>query len=298
MEFTIPQNHQQLMDTLRDIFVYYRVKKQDFNPSEMQKISLEKLADNFRTEEQLIELATTMLKGEHEKQIFEYRQGLENQLQSVYKEIETAEKSYIDTVNALNARYGAEIEEYKLWASRNGIMKGDIYIEKVSKIKAELSELKEKANAEKENKIKSLTEKSQSLTQAIENASEYFKPMHTAEIQSKTACLIEEENKLKTEVVKYNNGVDEKNIKYSNYVEQMRSSLMLRYMEIRSEPLSKDELVNIGYYADIIDCVDGYYSTLSPQDAYNDFISDGKIGMYLEDYYQILLTHYKTKANA
>lgn len=298
MEYLTPTSHEELVNTLRDIFVYYRIRKQDFYPEEMQKISLEKLPDINRSESELFELAKTLLSGKHEKEIFDYKQGLTLEIESIDKSLQIAEETFDKKVSDINLSHANAIEEYKLLASKNGVMNTDIFIEKISSLKADFEMEISKLNSEKQLRIQELNLKKEELQIKKENAKSHFEVVHNAEINSKTAELMEVESQNHNEVLRYNNSVDEKNIKYSNYVDQMRASLLLRYLEIRSEPLSKDELVNLGYYKDVIECIDAYYSTLTPAQAYQDIINDATIGMYLEDYYQIILLHYKTAASA
>ncbi|MBQ9104424.1 MAG: hypothetical protein IJY57_05025 [Clostridia bacterium] len=298
MEYVTPTSHEELINTLRDIFVYYRIQKQDFYPEEMQKISLEKLPDINRSESELFELAKTLLSGAHEKEIFNYKQGIALEIENIEKSLQQLEETFEKKVSALNVSHANAIEEYKILASKNGIMNTDIFIEKVSTLKADFEMEISKLNSEKQLEIQELNSKKEELIIKKENAKSHFEMVHTAEVNSKTAELMELETQNHYDILRYNNSVDEKNIKYSNYVDQLRASLLLRYLEIRSEPLSKDELVNLGYYTDVIECIDAYYSTLTPTEAYEDMIGDPTIGMYLEDYYQIILMHYKTAANA
>ena len=52
----------------------------------------------------------------------------------------------------------------------------------------------------------------------------------------------------------------------------------------------------MGYYADIIRCICGYFDTLAPSTAYDLFRSENKVAVYLEEYYQQILYMYKINA--
>ena len=68
----------------------------------------------------------------------------------------------------------------------------------------------------------------------------------------------------------------------------------LKYIEIRSEPFTKEELVEIGYYADVMGLVHAYYSTKDRADRYNAFCDCPELVIYLEDFYDNVLGYYKT----
>ena len=69
------------------------------------------------------------------------------------------------------------------------------------------------------------------------------------------------------------------------------------FLAVKAKGFSKDELVNNGYYKDVLKCVTAYYNTLSAADAYNDIMSDAGLAPYLDDYFDDILVMYKLKAN-
>ena len=59
---------------------------------------------------------------------------------------------------------------------------------------------------------------------------------------------------------------------------------------------AKEQLVEMGYYADVVKCVMAYYNTLSPLDAYRDLSSEQQVIIYLDDYYSSVLYNYQMRA--
>ncbi|MBQ8426573.1 MAG: hypothetical protein IJX16_02300 [Clostridia bacterium] len=61
--------------------------------------------------------------------------------------------------------------------------------------------------------------------------------------------------------------------------------------------MTKEELVDVGYYDDALDCVFAYYNTLSPLAAYQDIVQEQRLMVFLDDYYQDTVYVYKLRAN-
>ena len=62
---------------------------------------------------------------------------------------------------------------------------------------------------------------------------------------------------------KYNTSLEEKEMRSKNSNLSANASLTLKYLEIRSKSFSKEDLVNIGYYEQVIKCVCAYYNTIT-----------------------------------
>ena len=107
----------------------------------------------------------------------------------------------------------------------------------------------------------------------------------------------DEYEKLKKDVFKYNNSLEEKEQRYLNSIKESKASLRLRFLYISAGEYTKDQLVEMGYYTDVIRCVRGYYDTLPAVDAYRDMVAEHKLAIYLDDYYQNVVYAYKLNAN-
>ncbi len=298
MDWGTPTNHEELMNILHEIFLFYRVKKQEFYPDELKKIDLEKLPLKKKSDEELLSEATELLSGEHSREIFERKEKLNENIEKTKEELCSVEEKYEQAEKEAKEKCASEVEEYKITAARNGIINTDAYSERISELYAGLSSSISELTAQKEQRTKELNSELARLEEQASCAEEYYSALHRSEIQAKFAELKEKEEERIREIVKYNNGVEEKNVKYSNYVDQAKASQLLRYMEIRSEPLSKDELINIGYYPDVINVLKSYYDTIGAAEAYKDISKDSAMTMYLEDYHEMLLAHYKTVASS
>ena len=95
---------------------------------------------------------------------------------------------------------------------------------------------------------------------------------------------------------KYNNSLDEKEQRSKNAIAQSNATLQLKYLEINSNNLSKDQLIEMGYYKDVIDCVCAYYDRLSALDAWRAISNEPKVAVYLEEYYTQIVSMYQLRA--
>ena len=68
-------------------------------------------------------------------------------------------------------------------------------------------------------------------------------------------------------------------------------------MNIASNFFTKDQLVEMGYYKDAIDCVCAYFDTLNPVTAFQQIAHDTKVAIYLDDYYSNVVYMYKSLAD-
>lgn len=127
-------------------------------------------------------------------------------------------------------------------------------------------------------------------------AEERFNDVFLAEKAQKTIEINDEEQALIRDLFKYNNGLDEKEQRYANVIKQTNANLEIKYLQVESNYFGKDQLIEMGYYEDAIDCVCAYYDLLPPADAFGDIKTESKLMIYLDEYYQTLVYMYKTRA--
>ena len=153
-----------------------------------------------------------------------------------------------------------------------------------------------KNKIEKNEKIASLTAEIEGLNLKMTNIDDYFNQIHQSEIDAKVIELKDKQEQKRIEVFKYNNSLDEKEQRYSNTIKESKCSLRLRFLDISSGEYTKDQLIDMGYYNDVIRCVSGYYDTLEPLTAYQDILDERKLIIYLEDFYETFVHSYKFNA--
>ena len=181
-------------------------------------------------------------------------------------------------------------------AVKKGIAQSSAVIDKIAALSTALSEELTEIDFEYGDKISFAQAKKAVLSSSLLNADNYFSDVFGYEVAAKEQEIKDAEQKTITEIFKYNNGLDEKEQRYSNTIKTSTRELELRYMDIASDFFSKDELVEMGYYDDAINCVCSYYDTLSDVQAYQKLVKDRKVAIYLDDYYSNVLYMVKTRA--
>ncbi|MBO7186773.1 MAG: hypothetical protein J6V68_00040, partial [Clostridia bacterium] len=124
------------------------------------------------------------------------------------------------------------------------------------------------------------------LNENYNSVSEYFLEKHNAEIETKTFELKENQRLEDAEVQKYNNSIQEKEVKHANALVQAETKLAYEFMEITSKDPSVVDLARRGYFADIVSVIIEYYNEFdNPIDAYNEFSNESEFNVFLTDWY-------------
>ena len=181
-------------------------------------------------------------------------------------------------------------------AIKAGLTHSAVIIAQTAKLESDKNEQIIQINNKKNQTVAVFTAQLNDLTTLLENAETYFSALHEKDLQEKIIELKKEREQTKIEVFKYNNTLDEKEQRYDNTNKQARVNIKIRFLELKMDEFSKEELVEMGYYADVIDCVCGYFNTLEAQDAYYQFKDNHKLAIYLDDYYESILYLYRNRA--
>ena len=119
------------------------------------------------------------------------------------------------------------------------------------------------------------------------------KGFHNAEILAKKEEIKDKIAEKNREIETHNAGVQEKDDKYKNSLIRQQTELELQFMQIRNGEFTDSELIDMGYYKDIVDCVKAYYDTLDLETAYNDMVKEQRLVVFLGDYYAHLCFSYR-----
>ena len=296
MEFNIPTSKPQMYEILSQLFNYYRVKREGYESVEFKPLELARLSFNFPSEQEILEKARIYVAPSQEKEIAKYKQDLQfkkTELEVKLTNLTSERENLISNVEAL---YEKSVDKLEKQAVKNGLVSSGVLGEKIAQLESEKNEKIFDIRKEFGEKKSSLNAQISAYAQAIDNAEIYFSTAHQKEVLEQAQKLIVDYQKIEREVEKYNNSQDEKEQRYDNTILQLNATLKVRFLDVTSGELSKDTLIEMGYYADVIDCVCGYYNTLPPMQAFQDFNSDTKLPIYLDDYYQEILHMYAAKA--
>lgn len=297
MEFVLPNTKEEMYAVLGELFYHYKVKKDPYEEIELIDLELERMPFSKKTEQELLLMAESILKPDQLKQIKDYKADLDEKISALTVKVNLLlvekENQKIDIEN----RYEKSIDKLEKTMQKNGLSASGVAISQIAQLESE----KNSEIASAESKIVANITEYQSQIVALEErkngAETYFGEIHQKQIESKACELINEQEELEREVFKYNNSLEEKEQKYQNTLSQIRANMQARYIEMKVVDYSKDQLIEMGYYTDVVKCVTHYYDMQDKIQAYEDFIeSERKLMFYLEDFYSDLLYMYRLRA--
>ncbi len=296
MEFTLPSTKTEMYNTLKEIFHYYRIRRENLQDVTIENINLTRMQSTVEDENVLYQIAEKLVAPSQEKEKKEYLADLNEQLIKIDAKLQVLDDDYNQNVIMINELYNENIKNIEKQAQKNGMSNTSIVIEKRFRLEEEKSdkliELKNKLNSAKIELNASKT----AIQTRIEQVESYFQDRFEKEKIAKQVELIQEQKKTEREIFKYNNGLDEKEQRFQKTIEQYNFTAKLRYLEIQSKELSRDELVEAGYFTDVVDCVCGYFDRLDPFTAYQEIVEERKLIIYLEEFYDGVVYTYKLLA--
>lgn len=296
MQFTIPTTKTQMYSTLQEIFNYYRIRREVYEEPSLSSLALTRIGFTEHDESSLLERAKTLVEPENDKYFNDKKEKYLDEISELENQLVTCQIQKENAIALITERYDLSIEKIELEAIKKGIQDSSIVVDKVTYLENQKNIEQANAISEYENKQAVISSKITALNDKLATLDETKLEMFNKKAQAKLIELKEKQSETVREVHKYNNTVMEKETKYQNYIKEAKASLKLKYLEISSKDFSKEQLVDMGYYSDVIRCVCGYYDTLSALSAYRDIASESKLCIYLEDFYEEVVYMYQTRA--
>lgn len=296
MNFTLPTTKQAMYDTLQDIFYYYRIRRESFQELELEPLTLPRITYIELTTAQLETKARDILSSQQQKEILKATQEIEEKIAYYQSVSSAAEQTYLTVSQNIIERFNQSQEKIQTEATKKGLANSSIILDKLAQLEVEKNSQLTVAETEKNLKINECEVQLLALNNKKAQINATYAQMFEKEVIVKRNELQEEQQKIAREIFKYNNSLEEKEQRYQNTILQANAELRLKYNQMNGQFFSKDQLVEMGYYADVVDCVCGYYNTLDALTAYNDILSESKLAVYLEDYYDSIVYLYRSKA--
>ncbi len=297
MQFNLPKTKDEMYVILNDLFYYYRVRREGYEEVNLIELDLPRYTLKQMSEASFIEKATNLLKSKHEREILTYEKNINSQILELEKKATLIEQNAVNEIANVQTLYGESIKKVEEKVVKAGLFNSSIIVDKTVVLEDSLNEKIAKITDSKNEQLASINAKILSLNNELANSQSYFAQIHQMEIDEKVIELKDDYSRLTFDVFKYNNSLEEKEQRYSNTIKEIKSSHYLRFLDISSGEFTKDQLIEMGYYTDVIRCVRGYYDTLPADDAYRDMHAEGKLAIYLEDYYQNVMYAYKLAGN-
>ena len=295
MTFPTPTSVQEMYNILGDIFHYYRHQPLVYTGSELVQIDLERLNYTLPSDQEYHDLARTLLlptqlreKAQKQKEILTKIDALSTSLLALPNKQKTL-------IAEATSSYEKGVASVQNNAKKNGATYSDTISSKIASLVSEKNRATQQIISDIEKERQDLQSQISSLQTELSKLDEFFEPIYQSEINAKAEELKAEGKKIEREVFKYNNSLDIREQEYANNIVRSNATLELQYLEIRSKPYSKDELVTMGYYRAVIDCVCSYYDQLAPVYAYEQIVDEPSLTIYLDDFYQDLVFMYKSR---
>ena len=296
MQFNLPTTKEEMYVILNDLFYYYRVQRGGFEEVDLVELDLTRLECEQKSLEQLTETAITLLSAEHEREKNKRQSELNAKILQLNQEINLLEQNAVSEIASITELYEQSIIKVENQAIKAGLINSSIVADKTASLEDSKNQKIALITQEKNQKVASLLSQIESLNSMLNDNNDYFDQIHQSEIDAKVIELADKQEQKRIEVFKYNNSLDEKEQRYRNTIKESKCSLKLRFLDISSGEFTKDQLIDMGYYKDVMRCVAGYYDTLEPLLAYQDMLDEKKLGIYLEDFYETFVLSYRFNA--
>lgn len=296
MDFTTPTNKTQMYIVLKELFNYYRIKKDPFEEVLLEPLNIERMEYSRPSDTELMLRANKFVDVENKKEIMERKRQINQEINECSASLLSLEQNYQTEKAEVESIYEQSYEKIRQTAIKNGLINTSAYLDKITICETEKAEKITLLTQEKNRKSTELNAKITALNQSLSAIEDEYYAIQSARVTAKVEELKDARDVIEREVFTYNNGVEEREQKHASTLIRANANLKLKYMEITMGEYSKDELVDMGYYDDVVECVTAYYDTLDPIVAYNDMKKESKLTIYLDDYYQNVVYMYATRA--
>ncbi len=296
MNFTSPTTKEQMYDTLQQIFYFYRIRRESWENIVLNPLSIPELVYVERSNAELSVVAEKQALADKEREILHLKTAIRSEIATKTGEKSVKEVELANGQARIQATYNQAKQDYSEWAEKRGMGDSDLVIRQLNeydiKKNQELNTLITKLSAE----IGALDSQITLLNQRLTEADTCFDDIYEKEKDVKVDQMLLEQQKIVRDVFKYNNTLKEKIQKYDNNIIETMANLEVKYMQIEENKITKEQLVERGYYSDVIRCVCDYYNTLDPVTAYQDIVEEKNLAIYLEDFYQSIVYGYRCEA--
>lgn len=296
MEFNVPTTKAEMYTILNDIFYYYRTKRGSFQELELQPLELTRMEYVAATDDELRSRAEVLVSAEQEREILERKEMINTRVNEIGLHIQEIEEDLDEEVQAIKDLYEESREKVERQAEKNGLISSGIVVNKLAELENQKNLRISEITLQKNNQKASLESERITIANQMSSCATYYASVHQAQVSAKFEELKAERDKLTREVFEYNNALDEKEQKYANTILQSNANMEIKYLEISQGEYSKDQLIEMGYYEDVINCVCSYFNTINSASAYAELGRDTKVVVYLEEYYPQILEMYRIRA--
>ena len=298
MQFNLPTTKEEMYTILNDLFYHYRVKKDGFEEVALDELVIEKMDFTPLTNQEILQKATLLVGEEIQREILDRQTELNGKILSINAKITALENNLPIEIEKLETLYENSEEKIRELVKNNGLVNSSVLSDKISYLENEKNEKIAQLTSQNASSIAELNAQKVIYEQELGGVEEYFQSLHQSRIDAQVVNLKDKQTELERTVFKYNNAIDEKEQRYKNTIKQINARLLLQYMQIKSTDFTSDQLVDMGYYTDAINCVCGYFDRLEPLTAYQQIANENKLTMYLDSHYANIVYMYGFRSGA
>lgn len=296
MVFDRPQTKDEMYSTLNDIYFYYNHRRLIFNAVEHEELIIPRMTYLPLTDEEISEKATTLLIAKHTREKQELKKELTDKISSLRTKLNDSVISEEKLISSITERYKEAFESFRKKSWQNGVSDSSIVTDGLKEIEnKKADEILKITNAEEEYR-EDLQAQITTEEENLSNIDEYLDLVHAKEIEAKSIELKKEQEDLSREIHRYNAQAEEKEIKYKNSMKNTVADMEIRYLGIHEVGFTEDELIEMGYYEDVLKCVSWYYEQFDDETAYHDIKNESSLLIYLRGYYSMMVQVYKIRA--
>ena len=296
MDFTLTTTKTEMYDTLKELFYHYRIRRQIPEIEKVDSLNLERMQAISYTEEEIRQMALIRLKPQHERELLKEKKELVANIKSLQTQIESQTESTNELIAKTEENYSKSIQKVQMQIEKNGIAKSSIIIDKIASLEDAKNQSVANISLTSNEKILALSAKKQALEEKLNCIEDVYAQIFNLELLKEQEKIKEEILEKQIEVFKYNNSISEKEQKHQASILNSNANIAVKISQVSSESYSKEQLVEMGYYTDAINCVRGYFDRLSPLEAAQEFKAETNLVIYLDDYYESILYSYHLNA--
>lgn len=293
MAFGTPTTKEEMYAILKDIYRFYRIDNKSPLFEGLKELDLQRLEYVPLNEEELTTKALELVKHTHDREIYDYKKSISGQIQEKSNQLEALSKNLTEQILIIENNFTSQKESLDKECVEKNLLFSDVYLDRLNNLILEKDDKIQKLRKASESQTDKIEGEIQALELEQSNWLEWINDVHNHEVVVKLHELRDAQNTTTMEVFKYNNQLDEKEQRYANTLQTNIASLRIRLIEASGQDFTKSQLVDMGYYPDVLKCVYDYFDTLEPEEAYNEFKRESALLVYLEDFYDQVLNRYK-----
>lgn len=296
-DYHAPTSRDDMMEELVDIEQFFKSRQNELPETTLEKLTATRISQMASTDAQLTAKAKILLNDDFEKDFLERKTLLTEKKREYVRKKQSAATAKTAKIESLEKTYADNVKKAKADAVKRGVEYSTEITLKIAAINEELSLKKAAAESDYAREAAEYDSMIADCNSDIAAVKDYFADVHAAKLSKKQAELKAEEEKAAIEALKYNNGLEEKEIRLNNGVVQSQAKLVIDYLAIKVTDLTEQELAVRGYFHYVMKAItDYYYSYTNKVTAYQDFLSEATLITYLGSYYQNMLTLFYQRA--